>query len=72
MDFRQCEYNVPLEIGPSFEFSFDDFSWDIIEGQVPFTAFQAFWIKLGFPGRDITLSTKVCLHKSLELKEVSS
>ena len=29
LDFRQCEYNVPLEIGPFFEFFFNDFSRDI-------------------------------------------
>ena len=25
----QCEYNIPLEIGPCFEFFFDDFPRDI-------------------------------------------
>ena len=29
LDFRQCEYNVPLEVGPCFEFFFDDFPRDI-------------------------------------------
>ena len=29
MDFRQCEYNVPLKIGFHFELFFDDFPRDI-------------------------------------------
>ena len=29
LDFRQCEYNVPLEIGSHFEFFFDDFLRDV-------------------------------------------